>query len=86
MIATMLNGDREPEDVRKYFQALKRAQRDIDLRPDRYTHFYKKEFPVRFHHIMDTRRWGPATVSCPHYTRYNGLIIRRHTTNPSHGY
>lgn len=60
MIATMLNGAPEPEDVRKYFQALKRAQRDIDLRPDRYTHFYKNEFPVRFHHIMDTRRWGPG--------------------------
>ena len=60
MIATMLNGDPDPEDVRKYFQALKRAQRDVDLRPDRYTHFYKKEFPKRFHGVMDTRRWGPG--------------------------
>src|SRR5262249_8438107 len=60
MIATMLNGDPDPEDVRKYFQVLKRAQRDIDLRPDRYTHFYKKEFPERFHAMMDTRRWGPG--------------------------
>src|SRR5262245_25833193 len=58
MIATMLNDDPDPEDVRKYFQALKRAQGDIDLRPDRYTHFYKNEFPERFHSIMDTRRWG----------------------------
>jgi len=60
MIATMLNGDPDPEDVRKYFRALKRAQRDIDLRPDRYTHFYKNEFPARYHDIMDTRRWGPG--------------------------
>ena len=60
MIATMLNGDPDPEDVRKYFRALKRAQRDIDLRPDRYTHFYKNEFPSRFLDIMDTRRWGPG--------------------------
>ena len=60
MIATMLNGGPEPEDVRKYFRALKRAQRDIDLRPDRYTHYYKNEFPRRFHDAMDTRRWGPG--------------------------
>ncbi|HEX7927828.1 MAG TPA: hypothetical protein VF678_09560, partial [bacterium] len=25
-----------------------------------YTHFYKKEFPQRFHGQMDTRRWGPG--------------------------
>jgi ABC-type nitrate/sulfonate/bicarbonate transport system substrate-binding protein len=60
MIATMLNGSPDPEDVRKYFRALRRAQRDIDFRPELYTHYYKKEFPVRFHDKMDTRRWGPG--------------------------
>ena len=37
-----------------------RAQRDIDLRPELYTHYYKNEFPKRFHATMDTRRWGPG--------------------------
>ena len=60
MIATMITGDPDPEDLRKYFRALQPAQRDIDLRPERYTHYYKKEFPVRFHEQMDTRRWGPG--------------------------
>jgi hypothetical protein len=60
MIATMINGDPDPEDLRKFFAALRRAQRDIDLRPDLYTHYYKKEFPVRYHDRMDTRRWGPG--------------------------
>jgi hypothetical protein len=60
MIAAMINGNPEPEDLRKYFAALKRAQRDIDLRPELYTHYYKNEFPVRFHPTMDTRRWGPG--------------------------
>ncbi|HYM02436.1 MAG TPA: hypothetical protein VET85_05770 [Stellaceae bacterium] len=60
MIATMLTGDPDPEDVRKYFRALQRAQRDIDLRPERYTHYYKKEFPAQFLEQMDTRRWGPG--------------------------
>jgi ABC-type nitrate/sulfonate/bicarbonate transport system substrate-binding protein len=60
MITTMIHGDPDPEDLRKFFRALKRAQRDIDLRPDRYTHYYKNEFPVRWHAEMDTRRWGPG--------------------------
>jgi hypothetical protein len=60
MIAAMINGNPQPEDVRKYFRALRRAQRDIDLRPELYTHYYKNEFPDRFQSKMDTRRWGPG--------------------------
>jgi len=60
MIATMITGDPDPSDLRKFFAALRRAQRDIDLRPDLYTHFYRNEFPERYHAVMDTRRWGPG--------------------------
>jgi ABC-type nitrate/sulfonate/bicarbonate transport system substrate-binding protein len=60
MIAAMIKGSPDPEDVRRYFRALRLAQRDIDLRPERYTHYYKNEFPDRFHAIMDVRRWGPG--------------------------
>ncbi len=60
MIGTMIHGSPDPEDVRKFFRALRRAQRDIDLRPELYTHYYRNEFPDRFHPIMDTRRWGPG--------------------------
>ena len=60
MIATMITGDADPEELRKFFRALKRAQRDIDLRPELYTHYYRNEFPVRYHPMMDTRRWGPG--------------------------
>ena len=60
MIATIVTGKADPEDLKKFFRALKRAQRDIDLRPERYTHYYKKEFPTRWHAQMDTRRWGPG--------------------------
>jgi hypothetical protein len=60
MMAMTITGDPDMEDVRKYYRALRRAQRDIDLRPELYTHYYKKEFPVRFHAMMDTRRWGPG--------------------------
>jgi ABC-type nitrate/sulfonate/bicarbonate transport system substrate-binding protein len=60
MIGTIVTGNPDPEDLRKFFRALKRAQRDIDLRPDLYTHYYKNEFPTRYHDMMDTRRWGPG--------------------------
>jgi hypothetical protein len=60
MISTMITGDPAPEDLKKFFRALRRAQRDIDLRPDLYTHHYLKEFPHRFHARMDVRRWGPG--------------------------
>ena len=60
MIATMITGNAQPAELRKYFRALQRAQRDIDLRPDAYTKYYQKEFPVRYHTMMDTKRWGPG--------------------------
>jgi ABC-type nitrate/sulfonate/bicarbonate transport system substrate-binding protein len=60
MIATMIHGDPDPADLRKFFRALRRSQRDLDLRPDRYTHYYMNEFPEKFHPLMDTRRWGPG--------------------------
>ena len=60
MIASMINGSPEPEDIRRFFRALKQAQRDIDLRPELYTHYYRNEFPERYHAMMDTRRWGPG--------------------------
>ncbi len=60
MITSMITGDADPDNVRKYFRALRLAQRDIDLRPERYTHYYKEEFPARFRDQIDTRRWGPG--------------------------
>ena len=60
MMAAMVTGEPDVEDVKKYHAALRRAQHDIDLRPELYTHYYKREFPVRFHEQMDTGRWGPG--------------------------
>ena len=60
MIASMINGTPDPDDIRRYFRALRLAQRDIDLRPELYTHYYRNEFPDRFHATMDPKRWGPG--------------------------
>jgi NMT1/THI5 like protein len=60
MMAMMVHGNPDIEDLRKYARGLKHAQSDIDARPELYTHYYKNEFPARWHAQMDTRRWGPG--------------------------
>jgi hypothetical protein len=60
MIATMIADNTKLSELRKYFRGLQRAHRDIDLRPEAYTHYYQNEFPVRYHTTMDTKRWGPG--------------------------
>jgi ABC-type nitrate/sulfonate/bicarbonate transport system substrate-binding protein len=60
MMATMVSEDANKEDLEKYFRALRRAQADIDLRPELYTHYYRNEFPERFRDQLDTRLFGPG--------------------------
>ncbi len=60
MMAAMVAEDADLEDVEKYFSALRMAQRDIDLRQELYTHYYRNEFPERFRDLMDTRLFGPG--------------------------
>jgi ABC-type nitrate/sulfonate/bicarbonate transport system substrate-binding protein len=60
MMATMLDEGADMEQVKQYFAALRRAQADIDLHTHRYTPYYRKEFPARFHAMMDTRLFGPG--------------------------
>jgi hypothetical protein len=60
MVAAMIADDVDEDDVRKCYRALKRAQADIDLRLEKYTHYYKNEFPERFRDQMDTRLFGPG--------------------------
>jgi len=60
MTAATVREGVDEDDVRKYYKALKRAQDDIDLHHQKYTHYYKQEFPKRFHDLMDTRVFGPG--------------------------
>ena len=60
MMAGMVNGNPQIDAIRKFYRALQDAQRDIDLRPELYTHYYLKELPARFHDSIDTRCMGPG--------------------------
>lgn len=78
MMALMVAEDADKDDVEKYLQALRRAQTDIDLHPHRYTHHYRREFPVRFHELMDTRLFGPGErIVFEPYTREIYLETQR---------
>jgi hypothetical protein len=78
MMALMVAEDADKDDVEKYLHALRRAQTDIDLHPHRYTHHYRKEFPVRFHELMDTRLFGPGErIVFEPYTREMYLETQR---------
>ena len=55
-----MHKDAEVEDVRRYFNALQRAQRDIDLEPERYKHYFLKELPAKYHDMIDVGGFGPG--------------------------
>lgn len=60
MIGALMTLDADIEDVRKYYRALQRAQRDIDVEPERYAHYFLRELPEQYHDQVDVRRFGPG--------------------------
>jgi NitT/TauT family transport system substrate-binding protein len=61
MIGFLITGrDTDMEDVEKYFRALRRAQRDIDVEHQRYTHYYLREMADEFKDMVDVRAFGPG--------------------------
>ncbi len=60
MVASVVPQDVDNEDLAKCYRALKRAQQDIDLRFERYTHYYKRELPEKYHALLDPRLCGPG--------------------------
>lgn len=60
MVAHVVPRDVDRDEVAKYFRALRRAQQEIDLRFERYTHYYERELPEKYRGRMDTRVYGPG--------------------------
>lgn len=60
MMGFLVTGDPDPEDVARYFRAIRRAQRDIDVEPELYTHHFLRELPERYHSMVDVRAFGPG--------------------------
>ena len=60
MIGFLLHKDADVENVKRYFNALQRAQRDIDLEPERYKHYFLKELPAKYRDMIDVSSFGPG--------------------------
>lgn len=60
MIGFLLHNDANVDDIERYFEALRRAQRDIDLEPERYKHYFLKELPEKYHAMIDVGAFGPG--------------------------
>ena len=58
MAGFMLDADTDPDDVARYFAALRRAQMELDLAPERHKRHYLKEMPSRYAERVDVRRLG----------------------------
>ncbi len=56
----MVSANAEREDLERYFRALRRAQREIDLEPERYKHYWLREMPDDLKETVDVRRFGPG--------------------------
>jgi NitT/TauT family transport system substrate-binding protein len=60
MITFMYPPDADEDQIERYVRALRRAQMDIDLEPERYKHYFLNEMPERFRDMVDVRRFGPG--------------------------
>src|ERR1051326_5723258 len=51
-------GEATKADVDKYLAALRRAQMEIDLRPELYKHYHLRSVPEKYHDTVDVRAFG----------------------------
>ena len=58
MIGFLINGDATDEQLWAYFNALQRAQREIDVAKELYQHYLLKELPTQYHSMFDFRQAG----------------------------
>jgi NitT/TauT family transport system substrate-binding protein len=59
-VGFLVAGTADQDQTKKYFRALEKAQRDIDLRPDRYLRYWTRELPEDIARLVDVRRFGPG--------------------------
>jgi NitT/TauT family transport system substrate-binding protein len=83
MIGFLFPNSVDPVDVEKYMKAMKRAQMDLDIEPEKYKHYYVNEIPDRYKKRVDVRRFstGERIVFLPYteatYTRTQAWLHDR---------
>jgi NitT/TauT family transport system substrate-binding protein len=70
MIGHLMSNDADIDEVGRFFHALQRAQRDIDLAPEQYKHYLLKAIPEKLHDKVDVTGFGPGErIVFEDYTR-----------------
>jgi NitT/TauT family transport system substrate-binding protein len=81
MIGFLVTGSAATKaDVDKYLAALRRAQMEIDLRPELYKHYHLRTVPEKYQEQVDVRAFGTGEriVFLP-YTEENFAATREWT-------
>lgn len=58
IVGFLLSPQTSTDDAERYFRALQKAQRDIDLQPELYKHLWLHELPEDLATLTDVRRYG----------------------------
>ena len=58
IVGFLLSPRTSTDDAERYFRALQKAQRDIDLQPELYKHLWLNELPEDLATLTDVRRYG----------------------------
>ncbi|HKF77507.1 MAG TPA: hypothetical protein VKF59_15310 [Candidatus Dormibacteraeota bacterium] len=58
MVGFLFDNAADPEDVDRYFRALKRAQADLDVEPETYKHHHLDAIPEHLQGLADVRGFG----------------------------
>lgn len=54
----MTGSEATKAEIDKYLAALRRAQMDIDLRPELYKHYHLRSVPEKYREQVDVRAFG----------------------------
>jgi ABC-type nitrate/sulfonate/bicarbonate transport system substrate-binding protein len=81
MIGFLVTGSQaSKDDIDKYLAALRRAQMEIDLRPELYKHYHLRSVPEKYRDQVDVRAFGTGErIVFLEYTRENFEATRQWT-------
>jgi len=60
MITFMFPAGVALDDVEKYMRGMRKAQMELDLRPEKYKHYYADMIPERYRSKVDVRNFAPG--------------------------
>ena len=69
MMGFLVSSETDPDDLERYFRALRRAQAELDLDPEPYKRHWRNELPEDLRQALTSGASDPASGSCSSRTR-----------------